>query len=75
MKEQQLIKLIKQGEGRRLEFKKERDRIIESLNSNSMIAWKHVNIHGEYDFGLLGDNETAFNIKELMQFELSKHLS
>lgn len=43
----------------------EAKKIIDGLSSSQMISWKHVNIHGEYDFDLLMDNEPNFSIDNL----------
>jgi TnpA family transposase len=45
---------------------------IDGLSSSQMISWKHVNIHGEYDFELLVDNKSNFSIDKLLSYELKK---
>ena len=49
--------------------KQVQEEILGSLNSNSMISWQHVNIHGEYDFELMGSNSEKFDIDSLVGYE------
>jgi len=50
--------------------KQTQDEIIRSLNNTSMISWHHINIHGEYDFKLMGSQSEQFDVDSLVDYEL-----
>jgi TnpA family transposase len=51
---------------------KTQNEIIHSLNSTNLITWQHVNIHGEYDFDLLGTQTEKFDLNSLIDFQLKE---
>ena len=53
------------------EKEKQQD-IIKIIQNGSIITWKHVNLHGEYDFTKDGLGREEFDIEKIMEFELSK---
>ncbi|WP_422358908.1 Tn3 family transposase [Reichenbachiella sp.] len=54
---------------------KESQKIIENLSSSSLISWKHINIHGEYDFHSINSKSETFNLEELLEYKINdKHL-
>jgi TnpA family transposase len=49
----------------------ESQKIIDNMSSSNLISWKHINIHGEYNFEAINNKTELFDIPELMEYELS----
>ena len=50
----------------------ESKKIIENLSSTNLMSWKHINIHGEYDFRSINTKQSAFDLEELVEYQLSE---
>ena len=44
----------------------ERINMIKSMKRGSLIAWKHINLQGEYDFTKHAANNNFFNIEQIL---------
>ena len=44
--------------------------IMKMLSNTSMISWRHINIHGEYDLDILGLQSANFDIKSLVNYKI-----
>ncbi len=49
---------------------KQRQQIVDSIKRGSMIAWQHVNLHGEYDFTKHAANDTFFNFAKIFALKV-----
>jgi TnpA family transposase len=48
----------------------ERVRLLESITSASILTWKHVNLHGTYDFSnLLSSNDPKYSLDDVINFK------
>ncbi|MFC1659117.1 Tn3 family transposase, partial [Pseudomonadota bacterium] len=47
-----------------------RQEMLEIILNGSMIVWRHVNLHGEYDFSKTDFKASNFDLKELLKFEV-----
>lgn len=44
--------------------------LLDDITSASIMTWRHVNLHGTYDFSnLLAANENAYLLDEVMSFK------
>ena len=42
-----------------------------SVERGSVIAWRHINLHGEYDFTQKPANDAAFDFEEILALQIS----
>ena len=49
----------------------QRQQMLSSIKQSSMIAWQHVNLHGEYDFTKFAANNSSFNMEKILTLKLS----
>lgn len=49
----------------------ERNEMISSIKNCSVIIWRHINLHGEYDFKRKAANETLFDMAKIMALQLA----
>ena len=53
------------------EDQKQKQEIINIIRTSSIMTWGHINLHGEYDFTkIANDNERRFDMKEIRAFRL-----
>ena len=45
--------------------------LLEVIKNSSMIAWAHINMHGEYDFKSTKTVNQPFNINEILNFKIA----
>ena len=55
-----------------LEDKSERAKAAESMLNGSVLTWKHINLHGEYDFTREAVNDTQFDIERILALSISR---
>jgi TnpA family transposase len=48
----------------------EREEMLKAITSGSIIAWRHVNLQGEYDFRRTAANDTAFDMDKILALKL-----
>ncbi|OJY11825.1 MAG: hypothetical protein BGO90_13935 [Legionella sp. 40-6] len=62
----ELTKIIMQSDN------EERERLLESITSASILTWKHVNLHGTYDFSnLLSSNAPEYSLDDVINFKVA----
>jgi hypothetical protein len=44
--------------------------MLEAITSGSIIAWAHVNMHGEYDFTRPAANDDVFDMAKILALKL-----
>jgi len=49
---------------------KERDEMVTMISQGSVITWRHVNLHGEYDFRRDSANERRFDMGKILSLSL-----
>jgi TnpA family transposase len=49
----------------------EREDMVESITGGSIIAWRHVNLQGEYDFTRPAANDAAFDLQQILALKLA----
>ncbi len=49
----------------------EREEMVESITSGSILAWRHVNMQGEYDFTRKAANEGFFDMQSILALKLA----
>ena len=47
-----------------------RQEMLDIILSGSMIAWWHINLHGEYDFAGTNFKSLNFDLEKLLKFEV-----
>jgi hypothetical protein len=48
----------------------ERAQLLESITSASILTWKHVNLHGTYDFSnLFSSNDADYTLDDVINFK------
>ena len=50
---------------------KERHEMISLIKEGSVLAWAHVNLHGEFDFKQKAANESFFNLANILSLEIA----
>lgn len=50
---------------------KERSEMISLIKQGSVLAWAHVNLHGEFDFKRKAANESLFNIAKILSLKIA----
>ena len=50
---------------------KERNRMIASIKRGSIIAWRHINLQGEYDFTKHTANDRLFDLEKIMELGIA----
>jgi TnpA family transposase len=50
---------------------KERKDMVNIIREGSVISWKHVNLHGEFDFRRHAANESTFNMDKILSLKVS----
>jgi len=48
----------------------EREAMISMISQGSMIVWRHINLHGVYDFRRTAANESRFDLNKILAFSL-----
>jgi TnpA family transposase len=52
--------------------KEVRDALMNDITSASILTWRHVNLHGTYDFNnLLAANDNAYSLDEVINFKVA----
>jgi hypothetical protein len=46
-------------------------KIIENMSATNLISWKHINIHGEYNFESINNKVAVFDIRQLIGYEIT----
>lgn len=60
----ELTKIIMQSDN------EERERLLESITSASILSWQHVSLHGTYDFSnLLSANDPEYAFDDVINFK------
>jgi len=49
----------------------ERHEIINMIKKGSIITWRHINLHGEYDFRRPAANESRFDMEKILSLKLA----
>ncbi|MFC1659623.1 Tn3 family transposase [Pseudomonadota bacterium] len=52
---------------------KEKKKILKAIENKSIIAWQHINLHGEYDFTKTNKNSLGSSLSEILEFEVGRH--
>ena len=50
----------------------ERDEAIVSILNGSVLTWRHVNLHGEYDFTWEAANDVQFDLNRILSLTVSR---
>ena len=50
---------------------KERTRMIHCIKRGSMMAWRHVNLQGEYDFTEPATNDILFDMEKILALKVA----
>ena len=49
-----------------------RESLMNDIKSASILTWKHVNLHGTYDFSnLLAANDNVYSLDEVINFKVA----
>lgn len=49
----------------------ERNELVNMIKEGSIINWRHINLHGEFDFKRQAVNETPFDLNKIMSLKLA----
>jgi Tn3 transposase DDE domain len=50
---------------------KERCEMVSMIKNCSVIIWRHINLHGEYDFKRQADNDVPFDINKILELQVA----
>ena len=50
---------------------KEQQEMINLIKEGSVITWRHINLHGEFDFSRHAANESTFNMSRILALKLA----
>lgn len=50
----------------------DRQQMLESISSGSLLTWQHVNVQGEYDFRHVAANDEPFDMRKIRGLKLNQ---
>ena len=51
---------------------REREEVAKSILNGSVLTWRHINLHGEYDFRRDAANDEKFDLDKILSLTITK---